>query len=302
MNTKKPNHLLAALLLGAALALPASSAIAAGQKSFATPEAAMEAIGTAIIDNDDAALRAMLGKDVRQLIPQVGSDVRYEFIEGWAKAHRVEMDGVAAARIAVGDKGWTLPIPLVKTSSGWRFDMKAGENEIAIRQIGRNELAAIRVAQGYVDAQKEYAAIDRNGDGVPEYARKIKSSPGKTDGLYWPAAAGAGESPLGPRLAAAEPGQQQVGSYHGYRYRILTAQGPDAPGGARSYIVDGRLTGGFGLVMWPATYGRTGVMSFMVNQDGQVYEKNLGPGTARDVTRLQTFNPDATWRKVDDNR
>jgi hypothetical protein len=302
MNTKKPNHLLAVLFLGAALALPGSSAIAAAQKSFATPEAAMEAIGSAIIDNDDAALRGMLGKDVRKLIPPIGSDVRYQFIEGWAKSHRIEADGERLARIGVGDKGWTLPIPLVKTASGWRFDMKAGEKEIAIRQIGRNELAAIQVALAYVDAQKEYAAIDRNGDGVPEYARKIRSSPGKTDGLYWPADAGAGESPLGPRLAAAEPGQQPTGSYHGYRYRILTAQGPAAPGGARSYLVDGRLTGGFGLVMWPATYGQTGVMSFMVNQDGQVYEKNLGADSARQASHLQTFNPDATWRKVDDSR
>ena len=302
MNTNKPNHLLAALLLGAALALPVSSACAASQKFFATPEAAMEAIGNAIIDNDDAALRAMLGVDARKLIPPIGSDVRYQFIEGWAKTHRVEADGATAARIAVGDKGWTLPIPLVKTASGWRFDMKAGEKEIAIRQIGRNELAALQVAKGYVEAQKEYAAIDRNGDGVPEYARKIGSSPGKTDGLYWPAGTGAGESPLGPRLAAAEPGQQQAGSYHGYRYRILTAQGPAAAGGARSYLVDGRLTGGFGLIMWPATYGKTGVMSFMVNQDGQVYEKNLGADSARQATHLQTFNPDATWRKVDDSR
>jgi hypothetical protein len=302
MNTKKPNHLLAALLLGAALVLPAATAVAAGQKSFATPEAAMEAIGNAIIDGDEAALRAMLGQDFRKLIPPAGAEVRYQFIEGWARSHKVELDGERVARIAVGQKGWTLPIPLVKTTSGWRFDMKAGKDEIAVRQIGRNELAAIQVAKTYVDAQKEYFAVDRNGDGVAEYAQKIRSSPGKKDGLYWPDQAGEAVSPLGRLLAdaAAEKGRKP-GSYHGYSYRILTAQGAAALGGARNYVVDGRLTGGFGLLLWPASYGRSGVMSFMINQDGVAYERNLGPATAEQAARIQSFNPDTTWRKVDDN-
>ena len=299
---KTNNRLLASLLLAAFATLPPTAAQAAGLQKFATPEAAMEAFGNAIAGNDEQATRALLGPDYAKMIPPTGEEIRYRFLEAWAKTHRVEMDGATAARIAVGDKGWTLPVPLVKTATGWHFDTRAGKEEMRIRQIGRNELAAIQVAQAYVDAQKEYAARDRNGDGVAEYAGRIKSSPGKTDGLYWPADAGAGESPLGPRLAAAEPGQQQPGSYHGYRYRILTAQGPAAAGGARDYKIDGRLTGGFGLLLWPATYGRTGVMSFMVNQDGQVYEKNLGPDSARQATHLQTFNPDATWRKVDDSR
>jgi hypothetical protein len=302
MNMIKLNRLLATILLGSALALPAPAILAAGQQSFATPEAAMEAFGTAVIDSDEAALRAMFGANFRQLIPPVGAERRYEFIEAWAKSHKIEPDGDGRARIAAGQKGWTLPIPLEKTASGWRFDMKAGMDEIAVREIGRNELSAIQVAKAYADAQREYVARDRNGDGVPEYAQKIASSAGKMDGLYWPSKANEEPSPLGRLLAdaAAEKGRKP-GSYHGYSYRILTAQGPDAAGGARNYIVDGRMTGGFGLVAWPTSYGRSGVMSFMINQDGQVYEKNLGPDTATQAARVKAFNPDATWRMVADN-
>ncbi len=302
MNMIKLNRLLASILLGSALALPAPAVLAGGQHSFATPEAAMEAFGTAVIDSDEAALRAMFGANFRQLIPPVGAERRYEFIEAWAKSHKIEPDGDGRARIAAGQKGWTLPIPLEKTASGWRFDMKAGMDEIAVREIGRNELSAIQVVKAYADAQREYIARDRNGDGVPEYAQKIASSAGKMDGLYWPSKANEEPSPLGRLLAdaAAEKGRKP-GSYHGYSYRILTAQGPDAAGGARNYIVDGRMTGGFGLVAWPTSYGRSGVMSFMINQDGQVYEKNLGPDTATQAARVKAFNPDATWRMVADN-
>lgn len=303
MNMIKLNRLLASILLGSALALPAPAVLAGGQQSFATPEAAMEAFGTAVIDSDEAALRAMFGANFRQLIPPVGAERRYEFIEAWAKSHKIEPDGDGRARIAAGQKGWTLPIPLEKTASGWRFDMKAGMDEIAVREIGRNELSAIQVVKAYADAQREYIARDRNGDGVPEYAQKIASSAGKMDGLYWPSKANEEPSPLGRLLAdaAAEKGRKP-GSYHGYSYRILTAQGPDAAGGARNYIVDGRMTGGFGLIAWPTSYGRSGVMSFMINQDGQVYEKNLGPDTATQAARVKAFNPDATWRKVEDNQ
>lgn len=303
MNMIKLNRLLASILLGSALALPAPAVLAGGQQSFATPEAAMEAFGTAVIDSDEAALRAMFGANFRQLVPPIGAERRYEFIEAWAKSHKIEQDGDGRARIAAGQQGWTLPIPLEKTASGWRFDMKAGMDEIAIREIGRNELSAIQVAKAYADAQREYFARDRNGDGVPEYAQKIASSAGKMDGLYWPSKANEEPSPLGRLLAdaAAEKGRKP-GSYHGYSYRILTAQGPDAAGGARNYIVDGRMTGGFGLVAWPTSYGRSGVMSFMINQDGQVYEKNLGPDTATQAARVKAFNPDATWRKVEDNQ
>ena len=303
MNMIKLNRLLAITLLGSALALPVPAVLAAGQQSFATPEAAMDAFVTAVIDDDEAAKQAIFGQNYRAVIPPVGADSRYRFFEYWAQSHKIELDGDGRARIAAGQKGWTLPIPLEKTASGWRFDMKAGMNEIAIREIGRNELSAIQVAKAYADAQREYIARDRNGDGVPEYAQKIASSAGKMDGLYWPSSANGEASPLGRLLAdaAADKGRKP-GSYHGYSYRILTAQGQDAPGGARSYLADGRMTGGFGLLAWPTTYGKSGIMSFMINQDGQVYEKNLGAGTTGQAARIQTFNPDATWRKVTENQ
>ena len=300
MNINLLKRPLAALLFAGALAIPAT-AVQAAMQAFKTPEAAMEAFGAAVLENDEAAKQAILGKNYQAVIPPVGADVRYRFLEYWAQSHKVEMDGEARARIAVGDSGWTLPIPLVKTKAGWLFDLKAGKEEMTVREIGRNELAAIKVASAFVDAQREYVARDWNGDGVREYARKIISSAGHKDGLYWPDEAGQEVSPLGPLLAraAAEGRIKQPGSYHGYRYRILTAQGPQAAGGARDYIIDGRMTGGFGLIMWPAQFGQTGVMTFIVNQEGQVFEKNLGPDTAKKVARLHSFDPDASWRKVD---
>lgn len=301
MNTNLLKRPLAALLFAGVLAMPAAAAPVAAKQAFKTPEAAMEAFGAAITNNDEAEKEAVLGKNFRTFIPPQGADIRYRFLEYWAQSHKVEMDGETRARIAVGDSGWTLPIPLVKTKAGWLFDLKAGKEEMTIREIGRNELAAIKVASAFVDAQREYAARDWNGDGVREYARKIVSSAGHKDGLYWPDEAGQEPSPLGPLLAkaAAEGRIKQPGSYHGYRYRILTAQGSQAAGGARDYIIDGRMTGGFGLIMWPAQFGETGVMTFIVNQEGQVFEKNLGPDTAKKVARLHSFDPDASWRKVD---
>lgn len=300
MKTNQYNRILAALLLAGSLTLPAAAAHAAELKAFATPDAAMEAFGAALQDDDEAVKEAVLGKNFREVIPPVGADLRYRFLENWAKLHKIEMDGENKARIAVGDSGWTLPIPLVKTRAGWQFDLKAGKEEMVVREIGRNELAAIRVARVFVDAQREYAAKDRNGDSVPEYAQRIASSAGKMDGLYWPTGANEEPSPLGRLLAdaAADKGRKP-GSYRGYSFRILTAQGPDAPGGARSYLADGRMTGGFGLLAWPTRYGTSGIMSFKINQDGQVFEKNLGPGTAEQAARIKTFNPDATWRKVE---
>lgn len=300
MNTNKLNRLLASLLIAGAMALPAT-VLAAATATFKTPESAMEAFGAAMNSDNEAAKEAILGKNFRAVIPPIGAEIRYKFLESWARLHKIEMDGDSTARIAVGDSGWTLPIPLVKTNAGWVFDMKAGKEEIIVREIGRNELAVIKVAGAFVEAQREYAEKDRNGDGVREYARKIVSSPGQKDGLYWPDEAGQEQSPLGPWLASAatERGNKLPGSYYGYRYRILTAQGPHAAGGARNYLVDGRMTGGFGLIMWPVKFGETGVMTFLVNHDGQIFEKNFGPDTARKVEHLQSFNPDASWRKVD---
>ena len=300
MNTNKLNRLIASLLLVGAVALP-TKLLAATMAAFKTPEAAMEAFGAAVNSDDEAGKEAILGKNFRAVIPPIGTEIRYKFLESWARSHKIEMEGDSTARIAVGDSGWTLPIPLVKTNAGWVFDLKAGKKEIIVREIGRNELAVIKVAGAFVDAQREYAEKDRNGDGVREYARKIVSSPGNKDGLFWPDETGQEQSPLGPLMASAatERGRKHTGSYHGYRYRILLSQGAQAAGGARDYVVDGHMTGGFALIMWPAKFGETGVMTFMVNQEGQIFEKNLGPDTATKVERLRSFNPDTSWRKVD---
>jgi hypothetical protein len=198
------------------------------------------------------------------------------------------------AVVEVGRNGWTMPIPLVRTAAGWKFDTHAAPEEMRVRRIGRNELSAMQVALAYVDAQREYASRDWNGDGVKSYAMHGLSSPGKRDGLYWASLPGQPESPLGPAFADAKPNQP----YHGYAYRILTAQGKSAPGGAKSYVRNGRMTEGFALVAWPAKYGDTGVMSFIVNQDGVVYEKDLGPNTAAVAAGLKAFDPDPTWQKA----
>ena len=202
--------------------------------------------------------------------------------------------GDAKALIAVGTDGWTMPIPIVKKAQGWQFDARAGAEEMRIRRIGRNELAAMQVMLAYVDAQREYAARDWDGDGVKSFAMKALSSSGKHDGLYWASLPGEPESPLGPAFADAKPGQP----YHGYAFRILTAQGPSAPGGAKSFVKNGRMTEGFALIAWPAKYDYTGVMTFIVNQDGVVYEKDLGPDTATVAAAIRSFDPDSSWQRA----
>jgi hypothetical protein len=272
----------------------------AQQKAFDTPEAAMNAFGNAIATNDEDALKAAFGADFRKIFPPAGDEIRLKFLQAWAKSHEVKPEGDAKAVIAVGTDGWTFPVPLEKTAQGWRFDMRAGEDEIRIRRIGRNERAVMKVILAIYDAQREYADKDRNGDGVLEYAQKFDSSPGKHDGLYWPTQVGEPESPLGPDVAAARAaGQGGAAGYYGYRYKILTGQGKNAPDGAFDYIVRGRMIGGFAAVAWPVKYGDTGVMTFMVSYAGQVYEKNLGPDTAALARAMTRFDPDSTWQKVE---
>jgi hypothetical protein len=197
-----------------------------------------------------------------------------------------------------------MPIPLVKSPAGWRFDTTQGEQEILNRRIGRNELAAIQVCLGIVDAAHEYAALDLDGDGIPEYASKFVSTQGKHDGLYWPTKADEPPSPLGPLLAAAtsegytDSVSKPLAPYHGYFYKILTKQGKDAPGGAYDYRVKGHMIGGFAVIAYPARHGVSGVMSFQVNQDGMVYEHNLGESTTAIASKMTAFNPDASWIQV----
>jgi len=278
----------AALLFVAAL-VAAAPAIA--QKTFPTPEAAVDALVDGLACHDDDRVRLVLGPDYRLLMPldPLSEEDRTDFLAAWSQGHRVERNG-ANARLVL-DNGWTLPIPIVRSGDGWVFDARAGAEEVRIRRIGRNELAAIKSTYGYYDAQREYAEQDRNGDGVLEYARRFISSPGKRDGLYWPTSDGELPSPAGPLFDT----RDIKDGYYGYRFRILEAQGPSANGGTRSYLTGGRLANGFALVAWPVSYGETGVMTFLINHDGVAYQKNLGVGTAAIAGAMTRFDPDTTW-------
>jgi hypothetical protein len=289
----------AALALALALQAAWAPAAFAQQKTFPSPEAAMNAFGDAVATSDEGAMKAILGADYPSLIPPVGAEVRYRFLAAWAKSHAIKPDGDAAAHIAVGTDGWTLPIPIVKTAQGWRFDTRAGADEMRVRRIGRNELAVMQVVLAIFDAQKEYASVDRDGDGLLEYAAKFVSAPGKRDGLYWPTKAGEPPSPLGPAFAAGRAAGGADGVYYGYRYKLLAGQGKNAPGGAYDYAAGGKRIGGFAAVAWPARYGDTGVMTFIVSHDGVVYEKDLGPDTAARASAMTRFDPDSSWQKAE---
>ena len=239
----------AAVVAALALCIGWMPAAFAQQKTFASADAAMNAFGDAVATSDEDALKALLGADFRTYIPPVGAEGRYRFLAAWAKSHAIQPDGDAKAHVAVGGDGWTMPIPIVKTAQGWRFDTRAGADEMRLRRIGRNELAVMQVMLAIYDAEKDYARKDHNGDGVLEYATKFTSSSGKQDGLYWPTKAGEPSSPLGPAVAAARAaGSGGDAGYYGYRYKILTGQGKNAPGGAFDYVVRGRMIGGFAVV------------------------------------------------------
>jgi hypothetical protein len=203
--------------------------------------------------------------------------------------------------VVLGHDNWPFPIPIVKGDQGWFFDTQAGKEEILNRRIGRNELDTVAVCQGYVDAQREYASVDRELDGIIQYAQKVISDPGKRNGLYWEPAEGEAPSPAGPFVArAAAEGYKRSDKpipFHGYYFRILKAQGPKAAGGAYNYVINGHMVAGFALVAWPADYGASGIMTFVVNQNGIVYEKDLGSKTDKIVQKMTRYNPDETWKR-----
>ena len=272
------------------------STFAVAQEAFDSPEAAADAFVHAVATSDEDALRTVLGADWKRFIPIEGidrDDVN-AFLAARYKKQKIIRDSDNRAHLAVGPDEWTLPIPIVKSGGVWRFDTRAGAEEIRTRRIGRNELSAMQAALAYYDAQKEYALADRNGDGTIEYAQRLISSPGRNDGLYWDAQNGEEESPLGPLFGNDKPGTD----YHGYYFKILKGQGKHAPGGAYDYRIEGRMTAGFALVAWPVRYGETGVMTFVVNHEGQLYEKNLGPRTDAVARKMTLFDPDSSWRKV----
>jgi len=287
----------------------ATMALAAApeQKNFASTEAGSTALVEAIKSNDEVALGSILGPDGSQLISS-GDEVadtqsREAFIKAYNDAHKLVLQGDTQAILVIGKDEWPMPIPLVKSQDGWRFDTTRGAKEILDRRIGRNELNAIQVCLAIVDAERDYMAKDPDGDGIQEYASKFVSTPGKHDGLYWETNSEEPPSPLGPLLAAAardgyaNSESSSLEPYHGYFYKILTKQGKDAPGRAHDYLVNGQMIGGFAVIAYPARYGASGIMSFIVNQDGIVYEKDLGENTAAMASQLTTFNPDPSWKR-----
>jgi hypothetical protein len=292
-----------ALLAAAALLLGVSSVHA--QQAFKTPEEAATALATAVKSGDARDVVKVLGRDGVDIMfsgdEVADREARERFVGAYDAKHNVTIDGDKAL-LVVGADDFPLPIPLVRRGADWKFDTAAGRLEVLYRRIGRNELDAIQTSLAYVDAQNEYAEKDRTGAGPGVYARRIISSAGKKDGLYWPAPDG-DASPLGELIAQASEEGYKAGAgrtpYHGYYYRILTRQGPNAPGGVLDYVVKGKMIGGFGLLAYPAEYGNSGVMTFVVNHSGTVYQKDLGNSTASLAGRMTWFDPDQTWKKVD---
>ncbi|MET0813651.1 MAG: DUF2950 domain-containing protein [Pseudoxanthomonas sp.] len=278
-----------------ALAALALSFPVAAQRAYPTPDAAAEALVKALGTTraDPEALASLLGKDWRDYIPLEGVD-RADvdaFLAKYRERHAIESGTGGKSLLSVGKDAWTFPIPLAKGARGWNFDVRAGSEEIRVRRIGRNELAAADSLRAYHDAQMDYAEVDRDGDGVLEYAQKLLSTDGLHDGLFW-AEDDSGEiSPLGPLFGDAAPG----GDWHGYQFRILDAQGPSAPGGAYSYRLGDNMSRGFALIAWPSKYGDSGVMSFMISHDGEVFEKDLGPQGASVARAMKAFDPDSSW-------
>jgi hypothetical protein len=278
-----------------------------GQPTFATPEEAIHAVGDAAAHNDTAAMLKLFGPGGKDLV-QSGDDAgtredRANFVRMLHEKMQIERDATNPNRVtfAVGTEDWPFPVPLARDKAGkWYFDAARGKMEVLARRVGRNELNAVEVCRGYVEAQMAYANVDRDADGNLEYAQRIVSSPGKQDGLYWEGEPGSlvPKSFAGAVEAAAEAGKKPE-PYHGYYYRILKAQGPAAEGGAVNYVVKGEMIGGFALVAWPAEYGVSGVKTFIVNHRGVVYEKDLGQTTVALARQMTQFNPDKTWHPVD---
>jgi hypothetical protein len=301
------------LFMGACaiLALASAAFASAQQQDFPTPDAGVAALVDAIRSDDLHKLRAILGPQGAQLVssgdPVDDAASRAAFAVTYDQANRIALGADGRAELLIGKDEWPMPIPLVRSADGhWRFDTRSGAREILARRIGRNELAAIQTTLAIVDAEREYASRDIDRDGLGEYAARITSRPGKRDGLYWPTRPFEPQSPLGPLLAAAahegypRPSGAAAQPYHGYLFRILGRQGPNAPGGAYSYFVHGRMIAGFALIAYPARHGSSGVMSFMVNQDGVVRQRNLGADTTSIAASLSTYNPDASWEPVPD--
>jgi hypothetical protein len=294
-------------LLAVVIVPRAAEAAQTKQKTFNTPEAAVQALVQALGNDSEKELLAIFGPGSETLIssgdPVDDRERKQKFLRQYSEKNRLETADETKVILHVGDNDWPFPIPIVKVGESWRFDTKHGREEILSRRIGEHELGAIQTCLAIVDAQREYAAVDRDGDGLLEYAQKFASTKGKTDGLYWNPGPGEGPSPLGPLVARAKSegyvkGEKPV-PYNGYFFRIMNAQGKNARGGAYSYMAKGKMVGGFAIVAYPARYGVSGIMTFTVNHDGVVYQKDLGTKTEKLAKTMQAFDPDKTWVKAE---
>jgi len=290
----------ALLALGASPPRPA--------KTFSTPQDAVIALVAATTAKDNNALHELFGAagaDLENPDRVQSTNELSTFTAAFNQAHRLERKSDSQYILAVGTDAWPFPVPIVKKNEGWMFDTEAGKQELLNRRIGKNELSALEVMRAYVDAQRDYASRDRDGDSVLEYAQRIASSPGRMDGLYWPAETSSEISPLGPWVAEAQiegyfspstAEDEGPQPFHGYYFKILTQQGIHAPGGKHDYIINGNMIGGFALIGWPAEYGDSGLMTFIVNQQGRVYQKDLGKNTAKIVKKIREYDPDSSWQ------
>ncbi|HTG61595.1 MAG TPA: DUF2950 domain-containing protein [Terriglobia bacterium] len=279
-----------------------------GQKTFASPgDAAGDMIAAAKAGDTDALLQ-IFGPEGKELLSS-GDDVadknaRNNVVQRYEQMHRLVREPDDTVTVYMGAENWPFPIPLLKKGNAWYFDTPVGKQEVLYRRIGKNELATIDVCHAIVDAQKQYQSETHDGESVKQYALKLVSDPGKHNGLYWKAAAGEPQSLIGPLIAeAAAAGytRKQSGPtpFHGYIYKHLSSQGPAAPGGANDFVVDGKMTGGFAVLAYPVEYRNSGVMTFMVNQDGIVYQKDLGPDTAKIAPAMSQYNPDSSWQQAE---
>ncbi len=289
------------------LCVTTATAIPFKGRPFDSPQAAVSALISAARRLDAKKALQVLGPDAKDIIfspDKVQSKKEVEnFLKKYDEHHKIELEKPGRAILYLGKQEWPYPIPIVKAGNKWYFDTKAGREEIVNRRVGANELNAIKVLEAYVESQLEYASKDRDGDGILEFAQKLKSDPGKKNGLYWPAKPGEEISPFGPLVAhAAAEGYRKKGdkpiSYHGYYFKILTRQGKNAPGGAYDYVVNGNMVLGFGMIAYPAKYGVTGIMTFAVNQKGIIYEIDLGPKTVEIINHKAAFDLDKKWHKV----
>jgi hypothetical protein len=275
------------------------------QKTFAKPSDGVKALVAAARAGDETQLLALLGPDGKDLVasgdPVADKKSMESFVKMYDTKHSLSVTAPGYVNLLVGANDWPMPIPVVRDGTIWYFDSARGRDEIVNRRIGENELGAIAVCEGYYRAQKEYAAKGHDGLPAKLYAQKFASEPGKQNGLYWPVDAGKPQSPLGPAVAAATAEGYGGGGpepYHGYIYKRLQSQGPDAPGGAKTYIVNGKQSGGFALLAYPAKYGSSGIMTFIINQDGVTYQKDLGDHTESAAAAMATFNPDQSWSEI----